>query len=286
MALDSANHVRVRLIHRLPDEIISVSTVSPIEANQWQQIGFTYDGSKSAKGVSIFVNGIKAKTLINFDQLKRSIIPVSPENMKPDTIPLVVGKSNRLWMDDLGMFQGRIDDIKIYGHQLSQWEMGGLGEASLDANSEEIKREQWNLNNKQLQNQRQKIRQNRVEMALMLNEAEELMIMEEMEHPRKTYILEKGLYNQHGEIVEPGGVNKVMPYPDDYPKNRLGLSKWLFNPENPLVARVAINRYWQMIFGQGLVTTAEDFGSQGARPSHPELLDWDGQGFYRSQLGY
>ncbi len=279
LALDSANHVRVRLIHRLPDEIISVSTLSPIEANQWQQIGFTYDGSKSAKGVSIFVNGIKAKTLINFDQLKRSIIPVSPENMKPDTIPLVVGKSNRLWMDDLGMFQGRIDDIKIYGHQLSQWEMGALGEASLDANSEEIKREHWNLNNKQLQNQRQKIRQNRVEMAVMLNEAEELMIMEEMEHPRKTYILEKGLYNQHGEIVEPGGVNKVMPYPDDYPKNRLGLSKWLFNPENPLVARVAINRYWQMIFGQGLVTTAEDFGSQGARPSHPELLDWMARDF-------
>ena len=75
-------------------------------------------------------------------------------------------------------------------------------------------------------------------------------------------------------MVEPGGVNKVLPYSSDLPKNRLGLTKWLFDAKNPIVPRVAINRYWQMIFGQGLVKTAEDFGSQGERPSHPELLDW------------
>jgi hypothetical protein len=100
------------------------------------------------------------------------------------------------------------------------------------------------------------------------------MVMEEMEVPRKTYILEKGLYNQHGAEVMPGGINKVLPYGDHLPKNRLGLAKWLFDPDNPIVPRVAINRYWQLMFGTGLVKTAEDFGSQGERPSHPELLDW------------
>lgn len=98
--------------------------------------------------------------------------------------------------------------------------------------------------------------------------------MEEMKAPRKTYILDKGIYNQPIEAVEPGGINKVLPYSDDLPKNRLGLTKWLFDEKNPLVPRVAVNRYWQMIFGRGLVKTAEDFGSQGERPSHPELLDW------------
>lgn len=274
MALDSNNHVRVRLIHRLPDEIISVSSTKPLPANKWQQIGFTYNGSKSANGIAIFVNGEKVGTRIHFDQLKRSIIPISDENMKPDTIPLVVGKSNRLWMDDLGMFRGAIDEIKIYDRQLSQWEMAGLGEADLDPNSTEIKQEHWFLHDKNLIANRNKIRETRATIGTMLDSANQLMVMKEMEVPRKTYILEKGLYNQHGEEVVPGGINKVLPYSSDLPKNRLGLAQWLFDADNPIVPRVAINRYWQLIFGQGLVKTAEDFGSQGERPSHPELLDW------------
>lgn len=274
LALDSANHVRVRLIHRLPDEFISVSTLAPVTANQWQQIGFAYDGSKSAKGISIFINGKKVDARTNFDQLKRSIIPISQENMKPDTIPLVIGRSNRLWMDDLGMFSGSIDEIKIYDRELSQWEMAGLGEAVLDSNSPEIRKEYWFLQDKSLVAERKRIRKIRGEIGVLLDSANELMVMKEMNLPRKTYILEKGLYDQHGEQVEPGGVSKVLPYSSDLPKNRLGLAQWLFDPNNPIVPRVAINRYWQMIFGQGLVKTAEDFGSQGARPSHPELLDW------------
>ncbi len=274
MALDSNNHVRVRLIHRLPDEIISVSSTAPVPANQWQQIGFTYNGSKSARGIAIFVNGKKVPTRTHFDQLKRSIIPISDENMKPDTIPLVVGKSNRLWMDDLGMFQGAIDEVKIYDRQLSQWEMAGLGEAKLDPAAAEIKQEHWFLHDEELIANRKKLRETRASISTMLDSANQLMVMQEMEVPRKTYILEKGLYDQHGAQVMPGGINKVLPYGDDLPKNRLGLAKWLFDPDNPIVPRVAINRYWQLIFGKGLVKTAEDFGSQGERPSHPELLDW------------
>jgi hypothetical protein len=273
MALDSSNHIRVRLIHRLPDEVISVSSLATIPANQWHQIGLTYDGSKSAKGVSIFVNGKKVKTQTNFDQLKRSIIPITQE-MKPDSIPLVVGRSNRLWMDDLGLFRGAIDDIKLYDRQLSQWEMAILGEATIDANAAEIKQEFWFLKDKNLAAKRSKIREKRKDISTVLDSTNELMVMQDLKVPRKTYILEKGLYNQLGEVVEPGGVNKVLPYSSDLPKNRLGLTKWLFDAKNPIVPRVAINRYWQMIFGQGLVKTAEDFGSQGERPSHPELLDW------------
>ncbi|MFH4969509.1 DUF1553 domain-containing protein [Gaetbulibacter sp. M240] len=273
LALDSTNHVKVRFIHRLPDEVISVSSLTTISANQWQHIGLTYDGSKSAKGISIFVNGKKVKTKTHFDQLKRSIIPITLD-MKRDSLPLVVGKSNRLWTEDLGLFQGAIDEIKIYDRQLSKWEIAALGEAEINKDSEEIKKEYWFLKDKSLDSKRNKIRETRMKISKILDSANELMIMEDMSVPRKTYVLEKGLYNQHGEVVEPGGINKVLPYSNDLPKNRLGLAKWLFDEKNPIVPRVAVNRYWQMIFGQGLVKTAENFGSQGERPSHPDLLDW------------
>jgi hypothetical protein len=74
--------------------------------------------------------------------------------------------------------------------------------------------------------------------------------------------------------VDVGTPSALPPLPADSPNDRRGLSKWLFDAENPLTSRVAVNRYWQMIFGRGLVSTPHDFGTQGARPSHPELLDW------------
>ncbi|MFO1022298.1 MAG: PSD1 and planctomycete cytochrome C domain-containing protein [Planctomycetales bacterium] len=100
------------------------------------------------------------------------------------------------------------------------------------------------------------------------------MVMEEMPTPRDTFILTRGQYDKKGEKVTAAVPAIFPPIPKDAPKNRLGLAKWLVSPEQPLVARVTVNRYWQMFFGTGLVKTAEDFGSQGEFPSHPELLDW------------
>jgi hypothetical protein len=100
------------------------------------------------------------------------------------------------------------------------------------------------------------------------------MVMEDMPRPRKTFVLNRGQYNEPTEEVEPGTPQKVLPFPEDLPKNRLGLAKWLVDKKNPLTARVVVNRYWQMIFGSGIVTTPHDFGTQGALPTHPVLLDW------------
>jgi hypothetical protein len=100
------------------------------------------------------------------------------------------------------------------------------------------------------------------------------MVMAEMDTVRPTYVLDRGQYSAPTEQVYTATPAHVLPFPDEYPKNRLGLAKWLFDDQNPLTARVAVNRYWQMIFGRGIVATPEDFGSQGDLPSHPELLDW------------
>lgn len=102
----------------------------------------------------------------------------------------------------------------------------------------------------------------------------QVMVMEERPTPRDTHLLIRGAYDKYGEKVGPGVITSLAPLPARGPNNRLALARWLVSPENPLTARVTVNRIWQQFFGTGLVKTTEDFGVQGEPPSHPELLDW------------
>lgn len=109
-----------------------------------------------------------------------------------------------------------------------------------------------------------------------------VMVMGELEKPRKSYILERGAFDQPGEEVRAGTPEWLPPMDDSLPRNRLGLARWLVDPDHPLTARVAVNRTWERFFGIGLVKTPEDFGSQGELPSHPELLDYLANRFIES----
>jgi hypothetical protein len=100
------------------------------------------------------------------------------------------------------------------------------------------------------------------------------LVMEEQKEMRPTFILMRGAYDKPGEKVAAATPGVLPALAADLPRNRLGLAKWLVSRENPLTARVIVNRFWQHFFGTGLVRTSEDFGSQGEQPSHPELLDW------------
>jgi hypothetical protein len=100
------------------------------------------------------------------------------------------------------------------------------------------------------------------------------LVMQELEQPREAYVLERGQYDRPGERVMPDVPEAIAPWPADAPRNRLGLARWLVSNENPLMPRVAVNRFWQQCFGEGLVRTVDDFGAQGELPTHPELLDW------------
>lgn len=102
----------------------------------------------------------------------------------------------------------------------------------------------------------------------------QVMVMGDLKEPRKTFILDRGAYDAPTDQVYPGTIKTIMSFPEGLPKNRLGLSTWLTDDKNPIFARVTVNRYWQMVFGKGLVSTTADFGNQGQLPSHPKLLDW------------
>ncbi|MDB5387487.1 MAG: Protein of unknown function (DUF1553)/Protein of unknown function (DUF1549)/Planctomycete, partial [Planctomycetaceae bacterium] len=111
------------------------------------------------------------------------------------------------------------------------------------------------------------------------------MVMSEMQQPRDTFILIRGQYDKKGDKVTPGVPAALPKLPEGAASNRLGLAQWLVSPEHPLMSRVTVNRYWQLVFGTGLVKTAEDFGSQGDQPSHPELLDWLASEFMFPETG-
>ena len=100
------------------------------------------------------------------------------------------------------------------------------------------------------------------------------MVLGDLPKPRKTFVLDRGVYDAPTDEVQPSALSAVLKYDDSFPKNRLGLTQWLFNPRNPLTARVFVNRIWAMHFGVGLVKTADDFGNQGDLPTNIGLLDY------------
>ena len=118
------------------------------------------------------------------------------------------------------------------------------------------------------------LRQLREQRSGLVDGLTEIMVMKERVSRRQSFVLSRGAYDAPVMPVQPGTPQMFPAFPEGAPPNRLGLARWMTSSDNPLTSRVAVNHFWQMCFGQGLVTTPEDFGSQGAPPTHPQLLDW------------
>lgn len=143
-----------------------------------------------------------------------------------------------------------------------------------DVSSEDIQLHYTKRNNTEYKSLKEKLLMLRKrENEITLLPVREIKVMRDRKDYRKTYVLERGNYDAPREEFQPGGIESVLKFNSGFPKNRLGLAQWLTDPHNPLTARVAVNRYWQMMFGKGLVYSSDDFGNQGHTPSHPELLD-------------
>lgn len=274
--LDGQNRLNLRLINMAPGNMIHVQSKITIPKEQWKHVAFRYDGSGKAKGAQFFVDGQPVATVSLIDQLYKSILPVSTSGVKIEVRPILIGKSYSSFVGDNGTFSGQMDEIKFFNKALSslsmQWhyeeftsEQNSPSPASIQGH--------WVAENPKFKKQQSQLKHLKSTWLKKISPVMEVMVMEEMKQSRPMYLYQRGDYNAPAEEVHPQ-TPAILPSMDGYPKNRLGLAQWLFNEDHPLTARVAVNHYWQLLFGAGLVNTPTDFGVQGSLPSHPELLDW------------
>lgn len=265
--------LRLHVIYRWTDIGMRVETEDKIQLHQWQNVAATYDGSRYASGVKIYIDGKPQKLRILFDQLNW------PMDVKE---PIRIGAGGGL------RFKGSIADARIYTRELTPEEIQAL---QLSESIQEIsnkmpaQRTEAELAKlrlcfletaapKKVHDAQARMEAARLERDQFNASLPTVMVMKEEPGIRKTYVLKRGVYDAHGEEVTAGVPSALSQLPADAPKNRLGLARWLVDRQNPLTARVVVNRYWQMLFGVGLVKTVEDFGSQGEWPQNQELLDW------------
>lgn len=270
--LEDDNRLSLRLISSLPHNLIHVRTRDSILLNTWTHVAFTYDGSGKASGARLYINGRQMETDVVYDRLYKNIRTISSGANNEIKRPLRISKSYRSFTGDNGIFKGKMDDIRLYNRQLSSLEIGHLAGIALQDN--QLQQEHLVLQKPEILAWQKRRSSLVADLIAIRDTISEVMVMEEMKSPRATFVLNRGQYDSPQEMVEPATPQSILPFDADLPKNRLGLAKWLFDPKHPLTARATVNRYWQMIFGRGIVKTAQDFGSQGALPSHPELLDW------------
>lgn len=278
--LDSLNQLSFRLIHSLPHNYLQRTTSETIPLNTWTHVAFTYDGSAKAAGVQFFIDGRPVESDIRFDRLNKTTRTIGSGANEPANRPLRVARSYRAFTGEGGIFKGAIDEIKCYNRSLSRLEVAALTGKSTD--DERSLNAHFARREARVEKKWTELHRLVLEKAMILDTVEEIMVMEEMPSPRTAHVLGRGQYDQPGDPVQPGTPQRVLPFPDDLPPDRLGLAQWLTSPRNPLTARVTVNRYWQLYFGKGLVETPQDFGSQGALPTHPQLLDWLASRFVES----
>jgi hypothetical protein len=264
------------LIHKWKENAVKVVGKQKVKAKVWSHIFFTYDGTGKAAGTKVYMNGKLLSHNVEADGLGGTI--QTPNDFR------IGRRSGSAQANNI-----EIDDVRLYNRALTSSEVAGLAgnnpiapllAISLDKRNAKQKETLLNhyLNN--IDKAYQKITADKRNAEKQVAEASKnkitSMIMGDMGKMRATYLLERGHYEhpKKDEVIKPGVPAFLPPLPKGAPTNRLGLAQWLTRPDHPLTARVAVNRYWSLLFGKGIVTSVSDFGTQGEWPSHPDLLDW------------
>lgn len=268
----------VHIIDKWPDNALKVSTKKAVlKPGQWQHVFVTYNGSGKAGGIKIYLDGEEEKLNVDTNTLKAG------SDIRTKT-PLRIGQRSGNQVFDTGSVQ----DMRLYDRAIAQAEIktlvkNGPLRATLAANSEKRTPPQLNAlydyylatRDVQYQQHVDAIAKLEAEREAIKGRSPVTHIQEEkMNSKAMANILMRGQYDKPGEAVEANSPGFLPPLPEGAPRNRLGLAKWLVDPSNPLTSRVTVNRFWQELFGTGLVKSSEDFGIMGDPPTHPELLDW------------
>ena len=266
--------LQLNLVWRWLDDSLRVETVEALKPGEWRHVAATYDASFQAKGIRIYIDGKSAPIRVLLDFMNQNFYVKDPLRIG------AAGPKER--------FRGQIDDIRIYRGVLPPERVAVLATSrSLDRIARIPRPERTPGQTEKLslgfvdqyapekiQDSWRRVLELAAERKRLVQSFPTVMVMQERTTPRETFILDRGAYDSPTERVEPGVPALFPGLRNGAPANRLEFARWLVDPSNPLTARVTVNRFWQMYFGQGLVRTAENFGSQGEWPTHPLLLDW------------
>jgi hypothetical protein len=271
----ASNEVAVHIVSAWPGDALKVSTTDEAgKPDQWRHIAVTYDGSGKAKGVRIYVNGRLRKLRVENDKLKGSIRTKAP---------LMAGRR----ANGGEVFTGAVQDVRLYSSVLSAKQVLAISELPdlrvmlakpADQRTPEEKQRLltfFSAGDPASNELQAKVAALETEKAEIQKRSPVTHIQAEKPNSMPmARLLNRGQYDQPRDELKPGVIAALHPMPEGAPANRLGLARWLVAKENPLTVRVTVNRYWQEVFGAGLVKSAEDFGIMSEAPSHPALLDW------------
>ncbi len=277
-----------RLCQRFPGYSLRMrSDGAGIRPGQLRHLALVYAGASKdsaraeASWVRMFVDGREVATQV----LNNDLALADAATDKPAQVTFRMAAN----------YAGRLEDVELWKRALSDAEVGGLFESralpyALGQHENRTAVESAWLKQAALRStdagyarDLAELQKLRAQLFAMRREAPTVMVMQEMPTPRETHILVRGSYDAPGEKVDAGVPEELLgSWPAGAPHNRLGLAMWLTKPDHPLTSRVVVNRFWQQVFGIGLVKTSDNFGLQGEWPSHPELLDWLARDFIDS----
>jgi hypothetical protein len=268
----------VHLVDAWPDNALKVATrPGVVKPGQWQHVFVTYNGSGKPGGIKMYVDGKEEKLTVDQNTLK-------PQASIRTKTALRVGQRSGTQVFD----GGAVQDVRIYSRTLEPAEVKSIADvaplrAILTTAAEKRSPEQQAALFDHYLMTRDAAYQSLAKVVSDLeSESETIKSRSPVTHiqterkdaPPMAHILMRGEYDKRGDQVGAATPAFLHALPATAPKNRLGLAQWLVDPANPLTTRVTVNRFWQEVFGQGIVSTTDDFGTMGALPSHPELLDW------------
>lgn len=259
--------LRFALVRFWPGNAIAVRTRAVVAADTWVHVAATYDASGRAAGMHLYLDGRPAEVEVLRDHLTKNTEGGGG---------LAFGERFR----STGLKNGLLDDVWIANRLLAPLEIAhihdGKALAQALARKDEAALRDYYLSaiDAEVGQAREELRRAREQLFATQTSVFEIMTMEDMPAPRPAYVLARGAYDAPRDRPVVRDVPQALPhFPEGAPRDRLGLAQWLTRPDHPLTARVAVNRLWQSFFGRGIVASADNFGVQGALPTHPELLD-------------
>jgi len=264
----------MHLVNGWPDTGMKVVAKPQLKANEWVHVVMTYDGSGKAAGVKLYYDGKPQQTNVEMDKLSGST---------KTNVPFKIGQRNT----SEKIVATSIHDLRVYKRVLDGGEAETLARTSRFAGilskpaDQRTEAEVNEIYEWWLGSHDEPFRTLSGTLAAQEREQNDIKargtiahVMNEKQDPAMAYVLFRGDYDKRRDEVKPETPKFLPPFPTEAPRNRLGYAKWLLQPEHPLTARVTVNRFWQEVFGTGIVKTTGDFGVAGELPSHQELLDW------------